>query len=68
MKVEIPPLKEIKHTFSLYFMVPGEYTLLAAAVIDEPNEILRARARSTSFDEPIVCRGPPYHVRVHGIV
>ncbi|XP_052626352.1 trafficking protein particle complex II-specific subunit 120 homolog isoform X2 [Lactuca sativa] len=68
VKVEIPPLKEIKHTFSLYFMVPGEYTLLAAAVIDEPNEILRARARSTSFDEPIVCRGPPYHVRVHGIV
>ncbi|CAH1442282.1 unnamed protein product [Lactuca virosa] len=68
VKVEIPPLKEIKHTFSLYFMVPGEYTLLAAAVIDEPNEILWARARSASFDEPIVCRGPPYHVRVHGIV
>ncbi|KAI3512312.1 hypothetical protein L1887_19627 [Cichorium endivia] len=68
VNVEIPPLKEIKHSFSLYFLVPGEYTLLAAAVIDEPNEILRARARSASFDEPIVCRGPPYHVRVHGIV
>nr|XP_043611376.1 trafficking protein particle complex II-specific subunit 120 homolog [Erigeron canadensis] len=66
--VEIPPLEEVKHSFSLYFMVPGEYTLLAAAVIDDPNDILRARARCTSPGEPIVCRGPPYHVRVHGIV
>ncbi|KVI00078.1 TRAPP II complex, Trs120 [Cynara cardunculus var. scolymus] len=33
---------------------------------DEPNDILRARARSVSHDEPIVCRGPPYHVRVNG--
>ncbi|KAI3691007.1 hypothetical protein L2E82_49221 [Cichorium intybus] len=66
MKVDVPPLEEIKHAFSLYFLVPGEYTLLAAAVIDDPNEILRARARSSSPDEPIFCRGPPYHVRVNG--
>ncbi|KVH96483.1 TRAPP II complex, Trs120 [Cynara cardunculus var. scolymus] len=66
MKVDVPPLEEIKHSFCLYFLVPGEYTLLAAAVIDDPNEILRARARSSSPDEPIFCRGPPYHVRVNG--
>ncbi|KAI3687135.1 hypothetical protein L1987_80826 [Smallanthus sonchifolius] len=66
MKVEVPPLKEIKHSFCLYFLIPGEYTLLAAAVIDDPNEILRARALSSSLDEPIFCRGPPYHVRVNG--
>ncbi|XP_076957644.1 trafficking protein particle complex II-specific subunit 120 homolog isoform X2 [Bidens hawaiensis] len=68
VKVEIPPLKEIKHPFSLYFLVPGEYTLLAAAMIDDPNNVLRARAHSTSPDEPVFCRGPPYHVRVQGIV
>ncbi|MFS7909332.1 putative TRAPP II complex, Trs120 protein [Helianthus anomalus] len=68
VKVEIPPLKEIKHPFSLYFLVPGEYTLLAAAMIDDPNDILRARAHSASPDEPVFCRGPPYHVRVHGVV
>ncbi|XP_071721272.1 trafficking protein particle complex II-specific subunit 120 homolog [Rutidosis leptorrhynchoides] len=68
VKVEIPPLEEIKHSFSLYFLVPGEYTLLAAAVIHDPNDILRTRARATSPDEPIFCRGPPYHVRVHGTV
>ncbi|GKD77879.1 trafficking protein particle complex II-specific subunit 120, partial [Tanacetum coccineum] len=66
MKVDVPPLEEIKHSFCLYFLVPGEYTLLAAAVIDDPNEILRARARSSSPDEPVFCRGPPYHVRVNG--
>ncbi|KAK9080017.1 hypothetical protein SSX86_001692 [Deinandra increscens subsp. villosa] len=68
MKVDVPPLEEIKHSFCLYFLVPGEYTLLAAAVIDDPNEILRARAPSSSLDEPIFCRGPPYHVRVNGSV
>ncbi|KAI3683970.1 hypothetical protein L1987_84487 [Smallanthus sonchifolius] len=67
VKVDIPPLKEIKHPFSLYFLVPGEYTLLAAAMIDDPNDILRARAHSASSDESVFCRGPPYHVRVHGI-
>ncbi|XP_048331349.2 trafficking protein particle complex II-specific subunit 120 homolog isoform X1 [Ziziphus jujuba] len=64
--MEVPPLQEIKHSFSLYFLVPGEYTLVAAAMIDDPNDILRARARTDLPDEPIFCRGPPYHVRVVG--
>ncbi|XP_061363889.1 trafficking protein particle complex II-specific subunit 120 homolog isoform X2 [Gastrolobium bilobum] len=64
--LEIPPLQQIKHSFCLHFLVPGEYTLLAAAVIDDANDILRARARTTSAAEPIFCRGPPYHVRVLG--
>ncbi|VFQ82365.1 unnamed protein product [Cuscuta campestris] len=64
--MEVPPLQEIKHSFSLYFLVPGEYTLLPAATIDDANEILRARARANSKDEPIFCRGPPFHVRVSG--
>lgn len=64
--MEVPPLEEIKHLFSLYFLVPGEYTLLAVAVIDDANDILRARARANSIDEPIICRGPPFHVRVNG--
>ncbi|KAK6927596.1 TRAPP II complex, Trs120 [Dillenia turbinata] len=66
LALEVPPLQEIKHAFSLYFMVPGEYTLLAAAAINDVNDILRARARTNSPDEPIFCRGPPYHVRVVG--
>ncbi|KAL6215059.1 hypothetical protein ACLB2K_014490 [Fragaria x ananassa] len=64
--VEVPPLEEIRHSFSLYFLVPGEYTLIAAAMIEDATDILRARARTTSSDEPIFCRGPPYHVRVVG--
>lgn len=64
--MEIPPLQEIKHSFSLYFLVPGEYTLVAAALIDDANDILRARARTDSPDEPIFCCGPPYNVRVIG--
>ncbi|KAL6997790.1 hypothetical protein U1Q18_007915 [Sarracenia purpurea var. burkii] len=64
--MEVPPLEEIKHSFSLYFLVPGEYSLLAVAVIDDANDILRARARANSLDEPIFCRGPPFHVRVSG--
>lgn len=66
--MEVPPLLEIKHSFSLYFLVPGEYTLLAAAAIDDANEILRARARASSSDETIFCRGPPFHIRVNGTV
>ncbi|KAL2548618.1 Trafficking protein particle complex II-specific subunit protein [Forsythia ovata] len=64
--LKVPPLQEIKHSFSLYFLIPGEYTMLAAAVIDDANEVLRARARTNSSDEPIFCRGPPFHVRVNG--
>jgi len=64
--LEVPPLQQIKHSFSLYFLVPGEYTLVAASVIDNANDVLRARARSDSPTEPIFCRGPPVHVRVCG--
>ncbi|XP_057773481.1 LOW QUALITY PROTEIN: trafficking protein particle complex II-specific subunit 120 homolog [Salvia miltiorrhiza] len=64
--MEVPPLQEVKHIFSLYFLIPGEYTMLAAAMIDDANEVLRARARTNASDEPIFCRGPPYHVRVNG--
>ncbi|KAM6580603.1 hypothetical protein CsatA_004377 [Cannabis sativa] len=64
--MEVPPLQEIKHSFSLYFLVPGEYSLVAAAMIDDANDLLRARARTDSPDEPILCRGPPFHVRVVG--
>lgn len=66
IQMEVPALQEIAHTFSLYFLVPGEYTLLGAAVIDDANDILRARAKADSPDEPIFCRGPPFHVRVVG--
>ncbi|OVA11581.1 TRAPP II complex [Macleaya cordata] len=66
ISVEVPPLEEIKHWFSLYFLVPGEYTLLAAAVIDDPNEILKARAKTNSPDEPVFCRGPPFDLLVVG--
>lgn len=64
--IEVHPLQESKHRFSLYFLVPGEYTLVAAAVIDDANNVLRARAKTNSPDEPIFCRGPPFHVRVSG--
>ena len=68
ISMEILPLQEIIHSFCLYFVVPGEYTLVAAAVIEDANDILRTRAKTNSADEPIFCRGPPYHVRVLGTV
>ncbi|PON71290.1 TRAPP II complex, Trs [Parasponia andersonii] len=64
--MEVPSLQEIKHSFSLYFLIPGDYTLVANAMIDDANDILRARARTDSLDGPILCRGPPYHVHVVG--
>ncbi|KAL8162002.1 hypothetical protein V2J09_013491 [Rumex salicifolius] len=64
--MEVPPLQEIKHSFSFYFLVPGEYTLVAAAMINDANDILRARAKSDSPEEPIICRGPPFRVLVRG--
>ncbi|XP_010519641.1 PREDICTED: trafficking protein particle complex II-specific subunit 120 homolog [Tarenaya hassleriana] len=64
--MEVPPLEEIRHGFSMYFLVPGEYTMVAAAVIEDANNVLRARARTESPEEPIFCRGPPFHVCVTG--
>ncbi|KAI4376184.1 hypothetical protein MLD38_013974 [Melastoma candidum] len=66
--MEVQPLQETRHSFSLHFLVPGEYTLVATSVIENANDILRARARTASHDEPIFCRGPPFHLRVMGTV
>uniref|UniRef100_A0A7N0USL5 Trafficking protein particle complex II-specific subunit 120 homolog n=1 Tax=Kalanchoe fedtschenkoi TaxID=63787 RepID=A0A7N0USL5_KALFE len=64
--MEVPSLQETMHRFTLYFLVPGEYTLAAAALIEDANEVLRARAKTASTDEPIFCCGPPFRVRVMG--
>lgn len=66
IEVEVPPLGEAIHPFAVCFLVPGEYTLLGAAVIHQANEILRARARADSAQEPIFCSGPPFRVHVIG--
>lgn len=68
ISLEIPPLEEVAHPFSLYFLVPGEYSLLAVAVIDDANDVLRARARTNSPEEPIFCRGSPFRINVTGSV
>lgn len=66
IELEVPPLQEITHSFSLFFMVPGEYTLQGAAVIEDATDILRARARTTTPEEPIFCRGSQFRVCVVG--
>ncbi|MQL91900.1 hypothetical protein Taro_024515 [Colocasia esculenta] len=66
IELVVPPLQEITHPFSFYFLVPGEYTLLGAAVIDDATDILRTCARTNSAVEPIFCRGSPFHVHVVG--
>ncbi|XP_057834819.1 trafficking protein particle complex II-specific subunit 120 homolog isoform X2 [Cryptomeria japonica] len=66
--VEVPPLGEAIHPFAVCFLVPGEYTILGAAVIHEANEILRARAKTNSAEEPIFCSGPPFRVHVVGVL
>lgn len=64
--LEVPPLQEVTHPFSLYFLVPGEYTLLASAVIDDVTDVLRARARADASEGPIFCRSSPFHICVSG--
>ncbi|KAJ4794031.1 Trafficking protein particle complex II-specific subunit 120-like protein [Rhynchospora pubera] len=64
--LEVPPLKEVAHSFSFYFLVPGDYSLQASAVIIDATEVLHARARTRTPDEPIFCRGSPFHVEVIG--
>ncbi|XP_078433415.1 transport protein TRS120 [Wolffia australiana] len=66
--MEVPALGETAHPVSLYFMVPGEYTLLGSAVIDEPTDMIRTRAQANSPDEPIYCRGSPFHLHVRAAV
>ena len=64
IRVEVPALGEVAHAFSLYFMVPGEYTLLGSAVIEQATDMLRTRAKAESPDGPIFCRGSPFHLHV----
>ncbi|KAK1268532.1 hypothetical protein QJS04_geneDACA013742 [Acorus gramineus] len=68
VQIEVPPLQEIKHPFSMYFLVPGEYTLIGAAVINNATEVLKARAKMSSPEGSVFCRGPPFHVSVVGAV
>jgi trafficking protein particle complex subunit 9 len=64
--LEVPPLQEAVHPFSVYFLVPGDYSLHASSVIIDATDVLRARAKAESSDEPILCRGTPFHIRVVG--
>lgn len=66
IQLEVPPLQEVVHPFSMYFLVPGDYSLQAASVIIDATDVLRARAKAESPDEPILCRGSPFHIRVVG--
>lgn len=65
--LEVQPLQEVVHPFSIYFLVPGDYSLQAASVIIDATDVLRARAKAESPDEPILCRGSPFHIHVVGI-
>ncbi|CAO2035652.1 unnamed protein product [Urochloa humidicola] len=64
--LEVPPLQEVVHPFSVYFLVPGDYSLQASSVIIGATDVLRARAKAESPDEPILCRGSLFHIRVVG--
>ena len=64
--LEVPPLQEVVHPFSVYFLVPGDYSLQASSVIMDATDVLRARVKAESPDEPILCRGSPFHIRVVG--
>ncbi|XP_011625069.1 trafficking protein particle complex II-specific subunit 120 homolog isoform X2 [Amborella trichopoda] len=66
IRVDVPPLQEITHSFVMYFLVPGEYTLMGSAVIDDASDFLRDRARTDSSNEPIFCSGPPFRLHVLG--
>uniref|UniRef100_A0A0E0KSG0 Uncharacterized protein n=1 Tax=Oryza punctata TaxID=4537 RepID=A0A0E0KSG0_ORYPU len=64
--LEVQPLQEVVHPFSIYFLVPGDYSLQAASVIIDATDVLRARAKAESPDEPILCRGSPFHIHIVG--
>ncbi|XP_062226092.1 trafficking protein particle complex II-specific subunit 120 homolog [Phragmites australis] len=64
--LEVPPLQEVIHPFSVYFLIPGDYSLQASSVIIDATDVLRARAKAELPDEPILCRGSPFHIRVIG--
>ncbi|KAM3368430.1 hypothetical protein ACQJBY_016773 [Aegilops geniculata] len=66
IQLEVPPLQEVIHPFSVYFLVPGDYSLQSSSVIIDATDVLRARAKAESPDEPILCRGSPFHIHVVG--
>ncbi|KAF7017201.1 hypothetical protein CFC21_030675 [Triticum aestivum] len=66
IQLEVPPLQEVIHPFSVYFLVPGDYSLQSSSVIIDATDVLRARAKAESSDEPILCRGSPFHIHVVG--
>ncbi len=55
MEVEVGAVGEVVHRFALCFLVPGQYTLLGAAVIQS----------QTSHDS-LCYNGPPFAVLVAG--
>lgn len=68
VEVEVPPLGKIVHTFALCFLVPGEYTLLGAAVIHQKSELLGSPFKLPSSDgaQAMTCSGPPFRLYVSG--
>lgn len=68
--VAVPPLGEVVHAFALCFLVPGQYTLLGAAVIsDLPDDSQDAEVKMPFHEiaqEPLCHSGPPYTVNVTG--
>ncbi|KAJ7517734.1 hypothetical protein O6H91_21G038400 [Diphasiastrum complanatum] len=67
--VEVSANGEFVHTFALCFLVPGEYTLLGAAIIHHATEALRPQAKILQTDnslEPLCFSGPPFGVHVAG--
>ncbi|KAH7365567.1 hypothetical protein KP509_18G035400 [Ceratopteris richardii] len=68
VEAEVPPLGKIVHTFGLCFLVPGDYTLLGAAVIHPKNDLLGSPFKMASSDGPqtMTCSGPPFRLHVSG--
>ncbi|MCO5566432.1 hypothetical protein L7F22_020109 [Adiantum nelumboides] len=68
VEVEVPPLGKIVHTFALCFLVPGEYTLLGAAVIHPKSDSLGSPFKLPSLDgaQTLTCSGPPFRLFVSG--
>mgnify|MGYP007109632260 FL=1 len=67
VEIEIPATGKIVHTFSLCFLVPGEYTLLGAAVIHQKNEIISSpRKQPSDVVQNLSCSGPPFRLFVSG--
>jgi hypothetical protein len=67
--VEVPALGEVVHVFSLCFLVPGQYTLLGAAVIKDPKRCPVPEPKQILVEvgqEPLCYSGPPFTVDVIG--